>query len=45
MLVLGPKEVENKTITLRFRSGKQEFGLSLEDVLDKAKQYNDEYII
>ena len=36
MLVLGKKEVENKTITLRDLDGKQEFGLKLEDVLKKA---------
>jgi threonyl-tRNA synthetase len=37
MLVLGKKEVENKTITLRDLDGKQEFGLKLEDVLTRAK--------
>jgi threonyl-tRNA synthetase len=37
MLVLGQKEVDNKTITLRFLDGKQEFGLSLEKLLEKAK--------
>ncbi|HJZ23087.1 MAG TPA: His/Gly/Thr/Pro-type tRNA ligase C-terminal domain-containing protein, partial [Candidatus Babeliales bacterium] len=38
MLVIGKKEVENKTITLRDLDGKQEFGLTLEDVLSRAKQ-------
>jgi len=37
MLVIGKKEVENKTITLRDLDGKQEFGLKLEDVLARAK--------
>jgi threonyl-tRNA synthetase len=37
MLVLGKKEMENKTITLRDLNGKQEFGLKLEDVLARAK--------
>jgi threonyl-tRNA synthetase len=37
MLVVGKKEVENKTITLRDLDGKQEFGLKLEDVLKRAK--------
>ena len=38
MLVIGKKEVENNTITLRYLSGKQEFGLSLEQLLEKAKE-------
>lgn len=37
MLVLGKKEVENKTITLRDLDGKQEFGLTLETILTKAR--------
>ncbi len=37
MLVIGKKEVENKTITLRDLDGKQEFGLKLEDILARAK--------
>lgn len=37
MLVLGKKELENKTITLRDLDGKQEFGLKLEDILARAK--------
>ncbi len=45
MLVMGQKEMDNNTITLRYRNGKQEFGLSLQDVLAKTKKYNDEYII
>jgi threonyl-tRNA synthetase len=38
MLVIGKKEVENNTITLRHRDGKQEFGLTLESILEKAQQ-------
>jgi threonyl-tRNA synthetase len=36
MLVLGKKEVENNTITLRHHDGKQEPGLTLEQLLNKA---------
>lgn len=38
MLVVGKKEVENKTITLRHNDGKQEFGLNLETLLAKARE-------
>jgi threonyl-tRNA synthetase len=37
MLVLGNKEMEQKTITLRHLDGKQEFGLTLEDIVSRAK--------
>ncbi len=37
MLVIGAKEQENKTITLRPREGKQEFGLTVEQLIKKAK--------
>lgn len=37
MIVIGKKEVENNTLTLRFRDGKQEFGLTVEQLIDKAK--------
>ncbi len=40
MLVLGQKEVDNNTITLRHNDGKQEFGLTLEQVLAKAQELN-----
>ena len=40
MLVIGQKEVDNNTITLRHNDGKQEFGLSLEQVLAKADELN-----
>ncbi|MCL5875202.1 MAG: His/Gly/Thr/Pro-type tRNA ligase C-terminal domain-containing protein [Candidatus Dependentiae bacterium] len=38
MLVIGKKEVENNTVTLRYLDGKQEFGLSMATLLEKAKQ-------
>lgn len=37
MLVLGKKEVEQQTITLRTLDGKQEFGLTLAQLLEKAQ--------
>ena len=36
MLVIGKKEVENNTVTLRYNDGKQEPGISFDDVLKKA---------
>ncbi len=42
MLVIGKKEVENNTITLRNRDGKQEFGLTLEAILEKAHTLNNQ---
>ncbi|KKQ32310.1 MAG: Threonine-tRNA ligase [candidate division TM6 bacterium GW2011_GWF2_37_49] len=38
MLVLGKKEVEAGTITLRHVDGKQEFGLKIDNLLNKAKE-------
>lgn len=38
MLVVGQKEQDNKAITLRYRNGKQEFGLSLEQLLGKIQE-------
>ena len=38
MLVIGNKEVEGNTITLRRRDGKQEFGLTFDDLLAKANE-------
>lgn len=38
MIVIGKKEVENKTLTIRHLDGKQEFGLSLEAAIEKAKE-------
>jgi threonyl-tRNA synthetase len=40
MLVLGKQEVANGTVTLRYRDGKQEPGLSLETLLAKAVEEN-----
>jgi len=36
MLVIGQKEVDNNTITIRHRDGKQEFGISFDTMLQKA---------
>ena len=36
MLVIGKKEVEAKTITVRHHDGKQEFGLTLDQLREKA---------
>ena len=40
MLVIGKKEVENNTITLRHVDGKQEFGLTIDQLLAKAEELN-----
>jgi threonyl-tRNA synthetase len=40
MLVIGPKEAEARTIALRTSDGKQQFGLSLDQVLEQAKILN-----
>lgn len=40
MIIIGNKEVTANTVAIRYRDGKQEFGLSLEQVLDKAKEFN-----
>ena len=40
MLPSSQKEVDNNTITLRHNDGKQEFGLTLEQVIAKAKELN-----
>lgn len=36
MLVLGKKEQEQETVTLRYNDGKQEFGLKINDLLKKT---------
>lgn len=41
MLVVGKKEVANNTITIRYLDGKQEFGLTMEQILKKSHQTND----
>lgn len=38
MLVVGQKELDNKTVTLRYREGKQEFGLTIDELLSKAEK-------
>lgn len=40
MLVIGKKEVEQNTITLRYFDGKQEFGVTLQALLEKAQEAN-----
>lgn len=40
MLILGQKEVENNTITLRYLNGKQEFGLTKNELLEKIVEQN-----
>ncbi|MBM17998.1 MAG: threonine--tRNA ligase, partial [Epsilonproteobacteria bacterium] len=40
MLVVGQKEMDNNTITLRHVTGKQEFGLTIEEIINKAQQAN-----
>jgi len=40
MIVLGKKEVEQNTVTLRYFDGKQEFGVTLEQLLDKVAAAN-----
>jgi len=38
MLVVGKKEQEQNTITLRTLDGKQQFGLTLDVILEQAEQ-------
>lgn len=38
MIVIGKKEVEQNTVTLRMHDGKQQFGLTMKDLLEKAEQ-------
>ena len=38
MLVVGHKEQDNQVITLRYANGKQEFGLTLDQLIEKAAQ-------
>ncbi len=40
MLVLGAKEQENNTVTIRYVDGKQEFGLTLDMVYEKLDSLN-----
>lgn len=40
MLVLGKKEAENNTVTLRYLDGNQEFGVTVKELLEKTKTLN-----
>ena len=40
MLIIGKKEVANNTITIRHLNGEQKFGMTLEQLLEEAKQEN-----
>jgi len=38
MLIIGNKEVANNTVTIRYNDGKQKLNISLDKLLDEAKQ-------
>lgn len=38
MLIIGKKEVENNTITIRHANGKQEFGITQEDLITRIRE-------
>ncbi|MFH1461987.1 MAG: threonine--tRNA ligase [bacterium] len=40
MVVIGKKEQENGTVTLRHLDGKQEFGLTVEELIKRAEELN-----
>lgn len=40
MIVLGDKEMQNQTVSLRYLNGKQEFGISIDNLLARAIQEN-----
>jgi threonyl-tRNA synthetase len=40
MIVIGKKEKENNTVTLRHLDGKQEFGLTVDELLKRAAELN-----
>ncbi len=40
MLIIGKKEMEANTVTVRYLDGKQEMGLSMEKLLEKVKTEN-----
>ncbi|MFV9681065.1 His/Gly/Thr/Pro-type tRNA ligase C-terminal domain-containing protein, partial [Listeria monocytogenes] len=40
MLIIGKKEVENNTVSLRTLDGKQENGIPLDQLIEKAKELN-----
>jgi len=37
MLIIGKKEIEQQTVTLRHNDGKQEFGLSIQEIITKSE--------
>jgi threonyl-tRNA synthetase len=42
MIVVGKKEVESGTVTIRYLDGKQQFGIVMNDLLEKARTVNNE---
>ncbi len=40
MIVVGNKEMTNNTVTLRFLNGKQEFGISIDELIKRASEEN-----
>lgn len=38
MLILGKKEVKNKSVTIRYSNGKQDMGLSYDELISKANE-------
>ena len=40
MLIIGNKEVQAGTASIRYADGKQEFGLSIDELLSKANELN-----
>lgn len=42
MLVIGDKEVDQNTVTLRHVTGKQEFGIAVDDILKRAQELDNE---
>jgi len=40
MIVIGQKEMDNKTVTIRYRDGQQEFGITLDELIKKAREHN-----
>ena len=37
MIIVGEKELESQTISVRYRDGRQEFNVKLEDFIQKLK--------
>lgn len=40
MLIVGQKEMDNNTVTLRLSDGKQQFGIPIAEIIEKAKDLN-----